>query len=209
MKNKLNVSLICSILILLLSCSSEPKKVISKESTELTDTLAVKDTSVSLPVTSVTTEEEKDIPGIEFGYCNEEGKQILLLRDSLVAPEKLVKVISDSGKIADITFIKKRVPGKEDNNRQTYFNFKNAGGYLYEVKNASVSKEWSLVLVSEEFLSQRKMLSLTGGEKIGLATELRTKIENDKQRKIKKIKRIKKINLNRRINFFEFIIKKN
>lgn len=207
MKNKLKISITCFAILLLFGCSSDQKKAVTQEKVHLKDT--ANDTVISPPPVSAITADGRDTQGIEFGYCNEEGKQILLLCDTLLEPGKLVKAISDSGKIAEVTFLKKRLPGKEDNNRQTYFNFKNAGGYLYEIKNASVSKEWSLVLVSNEFLSQRKIVSFNGGEKIGLASGIKTKVEKEKNRKIKKIKRLKQIDLNRSIYLFEFIIKKD
>ncbi|MBA3683394.1 MAG: hypothetical protein H0W73_19845 [Bacteroidetes bacterium] len=209
MKNKIKINSVCSLLLLLFGCSSEQKKITIAEQATVTDTLIVNDTTQAPPAISTNTTPQKDISGIEFGYCNEEGKQILLLRDSLIDPQKLVKVISDSGKIADILFVKKRAATKEDNNRKTYFNFTNAGGYLYEVKNTSVDKELSLVLVSDEFLSHHKIVNPNGCEKMDLVSSIKTKIEKDKNRKIKKTKCLKQIDFNRSIYLFEFVIKKD
>ncbi|MCE3229009.1 MAG: hypothetical protein K0S32_3560 [Bacteroidetes bacterium] len=132
--------------------------------------------------------ETGSVTGIEFAFCNEAGTQLLALADSLADPSSLTKSFSDERKLIPVSFVKKRIADKEDNGRQTYYNFEKCGGYFFETTSGKVSHDSSNVLLSEKFLKERKLVSLVPNNSTNIPGPLRMRIEQSKARKIKKFK---------------------
>ncbi len=152
-----------------------------------------------------------DIHDIAFGFSNEAGNQTLILNDEnsdSIVPSKFSLAFSYGGRPFDIHFIQEKKAGIKDNNRATYHNFENSGGYLYKTRYGTVNKDHAVVLTSRDFFRNRMFLKLKTVDK-GLSNTNKLKVESDKGRKIKRYKGLVQLDENRSIYLFEFERKKN
>lgn len=131
------------------------------------------------------TEISFDEYSIIFGFSDTNGRDILAISDTLPDPKLYTKAISAEGKLIPVSFIqqKKAVEGKDA--QQTYNNFSNCGGYLFRCSNGNVNYKNVAVLMTEKFLSERKLITNILPETKKLDANALNKIESIKQRKIK------------------------
>ncbi|TAL62033.1 MAG: hypothetical protein EPN85_03465 [Bacteroidetes bacterium] len=157
-----------------------------------------------------TTDKKNGINDIEFGFSDSAGKQILTLSGVVLDdPSKFVSTISNNSKLLKLKFIKRKNntnnynPGDGD----TYRNFKNHGGYLYETISEIADKDHSLLLLSKDFFSNRKFLKLTAIDQKELPSPLKIKIESDKNRKIENAHGLVQIDEKRNVYLIKFYTK--
>jgi hypothetical protein len=186
---------------LLFSCSNPtPPK-------QNTDSLAASDTT---HITPNQTEDPGDAsdpetePRIEFGFCDMDGKKIMMTTDTLADPSKFSCVIAADRKIANAKYIQKQKATAGDNGRQTEFNFKNCAGYLFEMKGNVVTRDHSVILMTPEFVAERKLLAINPPVKKELPAAVKSRIENGKQRKIKDYRCLTLLGKDSAIYIFEF-----
>jgi hypothetical protein len=193
-------------LILLAGCSDGPKvKVETLPFTRpVTDSQTV---AINLQDQADTLGIEKEL-GIEFGFSDKEESRVLLLpEDSIRKPAEFTKIISAGAIVGIKNFMGWQKATPDDNGRQSRYNFNNCAGYLYEMPDKSADNENSIVLLTEKFLSARKFIPETFGKpgesKTTLKTEYRTKIQAEKNRKIKGSLKIR--DLNGEVYLVEFV----
>lgn len=148
--------------------------------------------------------------GIQFGFVNEKGTQILI--DSALLPlnpELLVYSIDTSGQAIDIKFEKYQKATGKDKHRQIYFNFNDAGGYLFSIKNKTVDYSKTSVLCTQNFLNDHPLIKMSNPNSKTLPESIRQKLESDKKRKIKTYKEMKVLEGERSIYLIEFSKKKD
>ncbi|MBC7863602.1 MAG: hypothetical protein IAF38_11540 [Bacteroidia bacterium] len=208
----MRISIVFFSLLLFFGCSNSPK--VKVETVPFTPPAIDSQTvGINLEDQTDTAGITKDL-GIEFGFCNSKGDKVLLMsEDSLLKAAKFTKLVSYNYLLDDIKFVGRKKPTEQDNDRQTEYNFENCGGYLYDLKNETATPENSQVLLTENFLSNRKILpeiveKYNTADLTKLKGELRMRIEKDKGRKIKKSLRIRRTG-EQEIYLVEFALKKD
>jgi hypothetical protein len=168
------------------------------------------DSVLKQPITLADSDAKPVVNGIEFGFCNANGDQILMLNvDSVWNPADYIYSASLSTKLIDVKFLKRRSQSRTFNGRETSFNFDNCGGNLYQVLSGKADRENSLVLLTKSFVSSRKLLELTSIEKDELSPAVKAKVESEKKRKIKNVRGLVQLDGNRSIYLFEFYNQKD
>lgn len=148
--------------------------------------------------TAATEEKLMDIDfdeySIIFGFSDTNGKDILAISDTLPDPKVYTKTISLEGKIIPVSFInqKKTVEGKDA--QQTYNNFTNCGGYLFQTGSGKVDYQKVAVLMTKKFLSERKFIAGILPLTKKLDSNTLKRIEDIKHRKVKNSFPLAKIN---------------
>lgn len=166
----------------LISCSGTPGGNKSGNGSLIDSVNADKSKADSI---SRTTSSRPDSAGIEFGFCNTDGKEMLLLAESLSDPSKFSNVISADREIAAIAYAGEQKSTTEDNGRQNEFNFKNCKGYLFEAKSKTATPEHSVVFMSNDFVAARKYYAINPPAKKELPSAIKSRLEKEKARKIK------------------------
>lgn len=147
---------------------------------------------------------------IQFGFANESGNQILI--DSTIfplKPELLVYTIDTSGRPVNIKYEKYHPATAKDNHRQTCFNFNNAGGYLFSVKNKMADQSNTSILFTQNFYSDHTVINMSEPTDNSFPDQIRKKTESDKKRKVKSFKALKLLEGGRSIYLIEFAKKKD
>ena len=141
-------------------------------------------------------------------FSDKTGKQILMVgNDTLPDPQRFTIAIADKGKDFSMKYILNKKASKNDNGRQTAYNFNNCGGFLFEMKTGKVNSDESVIIISENFLRNRKQLKMEDAIKDELPETVRHKIESEKARKIKRYQAISQVDKTKRIYLFEFEVK--
>lgn len=173
-----------------------------------------KTTEVSLE--QKTEKEQPDIAintmadGLFFGYTNEAGDVVLLLdSDSIPQPKLIKNALSATGAVLHVTFTETQKANDQDNGRQNYFNFSNSGGHCYKVEKGALPNDQTIVLCTDAFLKEHQALQFDSKIKDALANELRSKIEQDKGRIIKRSAIIATVKEKVKIALVEFEMKGN
>lgn len=163
------------------SCSNAENK--NERADSIPDSTTISTNAENSP--GIISNDSLDAAGIEFGFCDMDGKRMLMLTDSLPDPLLFTKVFSADYKLTDIRYLTKRKATAEDNGRENEFNFKNCKGYLYEVKENAVTRDHSVIFMTPAFISARKIIPLQPPTKKELSPAIKSRIESGKNRKIK------------------------
>ncbi len=201
----MKISKLTILSILLFSCSSEPTQETVNIEVE-SDTLAmVEDDSTIAQI-----EEEVDIDTtvyevLTFGYANETGDTLLQMnKEDGPQPEEFKYAINKEGTISKIAYIGKQESGQFDTHRDNHYNFNNAEGQLYEMKEG-LADEWNTTLfLTEEFRSNRTILKAEKESSKSLSNSQISQIEERKQRTIKKSELSKSYGEKGSLYFLEF-----
>ena len=175
-----------SLLFILASCTDEQVDAETVETTlDTIDSLIADSTRVEPEILEIHHQTKHDY--IAFGYANQEGSSVLALtelKESNV--EEFTKGIGDNGKWLDLAYEGVQESTDMDNNRDTPYNFDDAGGFKFEAKNGHLD-EWNTVLmVSDAFFVEHELL-LPKAKKSGkLTREQQDLIEAQKSRKVVK-----------------------
>jgi hypothetical protein len=94
-----------------------------------------------------------------FGLSNQTGTHLLLTAD-LAAPE-LLKTALCAGRRFPVRFNRRQVEGKNDNGRQTPYNFDNLAGSVFTVLAGKVDPAATCFLASEQLLAGATSLNIT------------------------------------------------
>ncbi|MDQ3111795.1 MAG: hypothetical protein M3R17_18055 [Bacteroidota bacterium] len=176
----------------------------------LTDSVKHSDsTTTNVPEFQSGNSDSLDAKGIEFGFCNTQGNKVLLLADSLPKNSGFSVIDADREISVLMAFRKKQIATSEDNGRQTEYNFENCDGYLFEIKGRPADSKNSVVFLSPEFLTGRTYFKVTDVASKQLPAEIRSRVEADKNRKIKNFRCLTSIDKNRSVYIFEFEAKKD
>ncbi|AWG23953.1 hypothetical protein [Flavobacterium kingsejongi] len=182
-----------------IACGSETNK-------KTTEVPSGQKTEKEQPATVINTMED----GLFFGYTNEPGTVILLLdSDSIQQPKHIKNVLSAAGVVLHVAFTGTQKANDQDSGRQNYFNFSNSGGHRYEVEKATLPNDQTVVLCTDAFLKQHQALQFDSKTKGTLANDLRSKIERDKGRTIKRSAVIATVKEKVKIALVEFEMKGN
>jgi hypothetical protein len=194
--------------ILIFGCAENVKDIDESEFDKVPATTIIS-SNTSAEEDAATYQEDDKTKGIEFGFSNELGNQILMVgvNNSLSDPLKFTTTISIEGNLTAIDFVEKKESTDQDNRRQNYYNFKNSGGYLYNLKAEQIDKYKAALLFKEKFLTDRKYLDLRIIENEELTNSIKKLIETDKSRKIKNGKIIALINEKIKVVIADFEIK--
>ncbi len=145
-----------------------------------------------------------DMAGIEFGFCDTDGKKILLVADSLPNASEFSNAFSADNKLARVRFIEKKNSTEEDNGRENEFNFKNSRGYLFEVNGSAVTSAHSVICMTPGFVSSRKIIPVRPPAMKELSAANKARIEKEKNRKIKEYRCLTVLGKDSAIYLFEF-----
>lgn len=173
----------------------------NKSTTKNTNQDSLPDTTQTL---TNTVYDPLDMAGIEFGFCDTDGKKILLLADTLLSPSQFSKVFSADHKLSDVRYIEMKKATEEDNGRQNEFNFKNCKGYLFEVKENAVTSAHTVVCVTAAFISSRKIIPVRAPVIMELSTANKARIETAKNRQIREYRCLALLGKDSAIYLFEF-----
>jgi hypothetical protein len=194
-------------LALISGCGGTPANVPSAEKIEPVagqENNAATAALVDVDTTSAETD-TFNLEEIEFGYTSSEGNEILTIKtEGLKDPAKFSMAIAENGSQFAIQFVAQKEATASNNGRQNEYNFKDIGGFLYKVKAGKVSAEQSLMLVSADFLAKHKPLKFNPSASNSLSKAIRTKIEGEKGRKIKKSNLLRKLEGGQEIWLFVF-----
>lgn len=169
--------------IFLLSCSNTPGEKKSNDS--LVDSVNVDESTTDSITRSTSNLDAPDSTQIEFGFCDLDGRNLLLLSDSLADPTIFTAVFDADHNVAWPMYRKKQKAGSEDNGRQNEYNFRNCKGYLYTMKGKQAAVGSSVIFMTAEFVSKRKIFVLNPPAKKEISAANRSRMETAKQRKIK------------------------
>lgn len=148
--------------------------------------------------------------GLFLGYTNEPGDIVLLLdSDSIQQPKLIKNALSATGVVLHVAFTGTKKAKDQDNGRQNYFNFSNSGGHRFEVEKGTLPNDQTIVLCTDAFLKEHQVLQFDSKTKGNLANEVRSKIEQDKGRIVKRSAVIATVKEKVRIALVEFEMKGN
>lgn len=177
----IKLTFLIPLILLLTSCSNQSEPGETEDLNQEIVTAAT-DTVSLIEIASV-----DDLEFLEFGFCNEAGTKVLMLKppDSVKAAN-FNTVIDPSGKLVPLTYKSYKAPSKNDNYRQTPYNFNESGGHSYDVKGKLDA--WNTVLmITDEFLLNRKIARSQPDTGVEMFSEEERKfIEKKYGRKIKK-----------------------
>jgi hypothetical protein len=165
--------------IFLISCANPPGG--HGQGDSVTDSTGVTENS---PAT-FSNQDSIDSTGIEFGFCNKDGKKILMPQETMPDPSRFTHALTADHKTGAISYLKNKKATTEDNGRQNEFNFDNCAGYLFETNDQPATPDHSAVLMTSEFVSARKLVTINEPAKKELPASIKSRIENEKKRKIK------------------------
>jgi hypothetical protein len=149
------------------------------------------------------------IDQIQFGYSNEKGDLILVDSTTLtIKPSNLIYALDSIGNKVSIVYQNYQPAGQKNTGRDIYFNFENAGGYLYNA-NGILDEKQTAVLLTEDFFKSRSLVKLTRTDVKGLPENVKQKIETNKTRRIKNAREIASLENEGSIYLMEFARKKD
>ncbi len=179
---------------LLFSCTN-------KSTTQKTNQDSIKDT---IQTATNTVNDPLDMAGIEFGFCDTDGKKILLTSDSLPNPSEFSRAFAADNKLIPVHYVENKKSTEEDNGRENEFNFKNSKGYLFEVKENAVTSANSVVCMTPGFVSSRRIIPVKAPAIKELSAANKARIEKEKNRKIKDYRCLTLLGKDSAIYLFEF-----
>ena len=122
---------------------------------------------------------------IIFAFSDTNGKDILAISDTLPDPKLYTHTISEEGKIIPVTYRGKKSGDEEKDFQQVYSNFTNCSGYLFETGNQKVGYKNVNILMTDDFLKERKYIKNLKPENKFLDKNILDSLESQMGRKIK------------------------
>jgi predicted RND superfamily exporter protein len=131
-----------------------------------------------------------------FGFTNETGKLIISIETDEMKKDidSVNKAIGENGNILSIKYVKSQLRNDNDNGRQTYGNFDNLEGDIFEVVEGKANIDETYYLVSDKEFNIRSILASQDGDQTEIDDESKIEIERTKNRKIQSSWEIGKIN---------------
>lgn len=122
---------------------------------------------------------------IIFAFSDTNGKDILAISDTLPDPQIYTHTISEEGKIIPVKYQGKKTGDEEKDFQQVYGNFENCGGYLFRATGGRVDYKKVNVLLTDNFLKERKYIKNLLPEKKNIDKAILDSLETSRQKKVK------------------------
>jgi hypothetical protein len=142
------------------------------------------------------------VPGLEgcFGFPDENGKRFITKCD-----DKKFNVAVGKGKIIEIKFSKHQKATENDNGRDTYYNFDNLAGNIFEVTEGELEQNHSSYFLSKKEWAEKALIPLKEtGDEDAVDASIIKKIETLKSRKIVKSELLAQTETGEKICLFVF-----
>lgn len=122
---------------------------------------------------------------IVFAFSDTNGENILAISDTLPDPELYKHTISAEGRIIPVTYKEKKTGDENKDFQQVYSNFTNCGGYLFATGKNKVDYRKVNVLMTDDFLKERKYIADLKPEKRQIDKSILDTLASQRGKKVK------------------------